>query len=76
MSKKSDFQVMQEMSDKNLDIRMSSALIIVQSVKQGGLITMGVDDKTLRDVAINTENYYIALYVVDKKQFDQIKNGS
>lgn len=70
-----DFEVMSEMSKKNLDIRMSPSLVATQQVKAGGHITMGIDGKTLMDVTLNPEKYYVALYVVNKEQFDSIRDG-
>lgn len=70
---KSDFMVMQEMSSKNKDIRMSGTIVETRTVKQGGIISIGVDAKTLQDVSL-TEDYYVVLYVLNKKQFNEIKD--
>lgn len=79
MSKKTDFEVMSQMAGSNQDIRMSGNFVSVQKVKQGGQVVMGIDDKTLHDLLQSVvdgqdQKYYVALYVVNKQQFDQIKN--
>lgn len=71
----SDFQVMQEMSAKNMDIRVSPYFVEAKLAKGGGHITMGVDQKTIHDL-INGNGLLVALYLMNGSQFKQIKNGN
>jgi len=74
MSKnKSDFEVMQEMATRNLDIRSASTIIEIKTVKKGGAVTIGVDDQCLHDLVLNPDDYLLALYVVNKQQYHEIK---
>lgn len=70
---KSDLVVLQEMASDNKDIRASSTLVETKRVKQGGLVTIGVDTKTVTDLSL-TDDYLAVLYVVNKKQFNELKN--
>ncbi len=66
-----DLEKLAVMVNSNMDIRSSTNLYEAQSVKGGGHITMGVDSKTLMDVATK-DDYYVILYVVNKEQFDKL----
>ncbi len=72
-----DFEVMQKMSQDEMDIRMSTTIVKVDMVKAGGHVTFGVDRNTFNDLlhmAAGKKHYLIAMYVVNKEQFDNIKN--
>jgi hypothetical protein len=71
---KSDFEVMAEMSSKNMNIRMSPHFIEAKLAKGGGHVTMGVDAGIIHDLAFK-DNWGLALYVVDYKQFIEIKKS-
>lgn len=71
----SDFQVMQEMSAKNMDIRVSPYFVEAKLAKGGGHVTMGVDKKVIDDL-VKGNDLLIALYLMDGKQFKKIKNAS
>jgi hypothetical protein len=72
-----DFEIMQEMGGKNMDIRMTGTVIGAQQVKAGGHITFGVDSATfqiiINQMATGETTHYVAMYVVNKEQFDKIK---
>lgn len=74
-----DFEVMQKMSQDNLDIRMTGTIVRADMVKAGGHITFGVDRNTFNDIAMQMaageKKYLVAMYVVNKEQFDLIKNS-
>jgi hypothetical protein len=78
---KSDFEVMSEMSEKNLDI--ACALDITnyqrQEKKGGGLVTVGVAspqfDYLINQAASGKTTHYAILYIVNKEQFDKIKKA-
>lgn len=76
---KSDLIVMQEMASQNMDIRCSASLIEVKKVKGGASISFGIDDATgqmlMREFAANNVEHYCIMYVVNKEQFDKLKNG-
>jgi len=71
---KSDLLVMNEMADKDLDIKMSPHFVSAKTAKGGGHVTMGVPKKIIQDLVLNDGKYYVGLYIVNKEQFDQIKN--
>lgn len=72
----SDFEKMLKMSNANQDIRMTGNVIAADKVKQGGKITFGVDESTFNDIiaqiATGQITHYVAMYVINKKQFDAL----
>lgn len=74
-----DFEVMQKMSKDNMDISMLPDIVEIKKNKQGGLITVGsppeIIDKILRGTFLKSDKYYIAVYVINKEQFDSIKDN-
>ena len=74
-----DFEVMNKMSDKDMDIRMTPHVIGVNSTKKKSTISMEVDYATAQRIAkglaTNSLDCYLGLYICDKKQFDAIKNA-
>lgn len=70
---KSDLIAMNEMADKNSPgIRMSPYFVEAKLAKGGGHVTMGVDAQVIHDLAFQ-EKYVVALYIIDKEEFDKIK---
>ena len=69
---KSDFEVMQEMSDVNEDISMSPHFVSAVKCKQGAHVTMGIDEAALFKL-MNNESI-CALYIINKDQFFKRKN--
>lgn len=80
-----DFEVMDKMAGESMDICMCPDVIDVNKGKKNGKVTFGVPvavaekilnsmtrDLTTRD----DEVYYVAMYVVNKKQFDKIKKDN
>lgn len=72
---KSDFQVMEEMCAKGMDIRMSPYFVEAKLAKGGGHVTMGVDQKTINDLVFG-DDWAIGIYIMNGSQFKQIKNGN
>ena len=76
---KSDFEVMMEMSRKNMDIAMSGAMVEAKKVKKGGHITMGVSpdsfEKIIQAAFTGEQEYFVALYVINKQQFLELQNA-
>jgi len=74
-----DFEIMNEMSSKGMDIRMTGNIITADKVKQGGKITVGVDESTfnliINQMATNKTTHYVALYVVNKAQYEEVKKA-
>lgn len=68
-----DFEIMGYMSKQNMDIRMSPHFVETKTVKQGGIVTMGVDEKTVMDIF--TDKVQPVLYCFDKETFFGIKEG-
>ena len=76
--KPTDFEVLGQMASNSMDIRSATALVNIQKVKAGGHITIGVDGATAQMLMVdsmkNEPEYITVLYVVNKKQFFDIKN--
>lgn len=76
---KSDFQVMQEMSDKNMDISASLDLLDFQRTpkRNGGRVTIGVAspqfDHLINQAATGAITHYAVLYIVNKEQYEALK---
>ena len=72
-----DLEVMKRMVDENKDICATTTFTDAKKVKQGGKITFGVDDKTFHNVTrsfgLGTREYYVIAYVVNRKEFEEIK---
>lgn len=74
---KSDFIVMSEMSQANMDISMCFEIVNLKRVRGGGHITIGVGEdaisKMMNSVISTKPTYYCALYIINREQFDKIK---
>lgn len=73
-----DFQKMDIMANENQDIRMFPTLDSFSSTKKKSTVTIQVNEETaqmlMRQIATGEPmTHYVALYVVNKKQFDAIK---
>lgn len=73
------FQILDEMNIKDGEnhtqtVAISNSLVEAKSCKQGGLITMGVDHLRLQQLALDGENHIALLLVIDKKEYEKIKN--
>jgi hypothetical protein len=77
--KPSSFDILKQMSLRNMDIRMSRLadnLINVRRTKRGGEVTIGVDEATCQDImnfALNIMKHNAVLMVWDMDQYLQIK---
>jgi len=71
----SDLLVLDKMASKNKNIRCATNLVSVNSVKQGGIVGIGVDRDMLSELIMHPEKYLTVLYVSDKEQFFEIKNA-
>ncbi len=69
-----DQQIMHEMAQANKDIRLSTTFVRLEQSKKGGLITFGIDHKAMNDVLFNQEEYYLVAYIINKNDFNKIKN--
>lgn len=69
-----DLEKMSKMAKENMDISMTGTVLSADKVKQGGKITFGVDDvtfnKIINQMATGETTHYVAMYVINKKQFD------
>lgn len=77
--KRTDLEIMNQMVSEGLDIKCTTTLTDAKTVKGGGILSFGVDSKTLQDIAMpiisqQKEKYYVICYVVNSEQFDKIKN--
>lgn len=77
--KKSDFIVMDEMIHNNMDIACAVEQLNFTRNKKGGLVTFGVAspqfDYLINQAANGKTTHYAILYIVNKEQFDKIKNS-
>jgi len=69
-----DFEAMSRMASENMDIRMSPYFVSAKLIDKGraGHVTMGVDAQVIHDLAFG-ENHMVALYVINKEQFNKVK---
>jgi hypothetical protein len=76
-----DMQVIDKMASENMDVRMcgNCNLISADKNKHGGKITFQTDAETFQlivnQMVTGNNTHYVAMYVINKKQFDKIKNG-
>jgi hypothetical protein len=70
---RSDFDVMAEMSTKNMSIRMTPHFVEAKLANGGGHVTMGVDQEVIHDLVFK-DKWGLALYIVDFEQFSKLKN--
>lgn len=74
---KSDLLVLQEMANSDLDVRCSPTVVEVKKVKQGGLLTFGIDADSFNKIigsSFGQEKYVCVCYIANQKQFFEIKN--
>lgn len=74
---KSDLIVLQEMASADLDISSSSTLVEAKNVKAGGHLTFGIDAASTHKVIASSfggEKYVCVCYVINAKQFFDLKN--
>lgn len=77
-----DFEVFDKMATDGADISMCPDVISADKVRKGGKITFGVPldifEKVMGSMSATVtgkgEQYYTIMYVVNKKQFDKLKN--
>jgi hypothetical protein len=76
---KTDMQVIDEMASKNMDVKMTGNLLKADKRKYGGEISFGVDHETfgqiISQMATGKTTHYVAVYVINKEQFDKIKHS-
>lgn len=73
------FQILDEMNVKDGEnntqtVAISNTLVEAKSCKQGGLVTMGVDQLRLQQLALGGKNHIALLLVIDKNEYEKIKN--
>lgn len=76
----SDLEVMNEMAKQNLDIAMFPDLIKADKAKGGGHITFGVPAAPFTTIVnqmfTGNATHYVVVYVINKEQFNQIKDNA
>lgn len=75
MKKKHDFEILAEMSKKDQDVRAAYTVTEIKMVKQGGLVTVGVDPGTAQQLILGTaggKDMRALLIVFDFNQFQAI----
>lgn len=75
-----DFEVMDKMAAADMDITTCGDITESKVAKGGGKVTIGVPEKIHHIIAnqlvFGQTTHYVALYIVNKEQFDKIKNGN
>jgi len=66
-----DLEKMNLMCQKNMDIKCSNNMVEARTAAGGGHVTMGVDKGTIVDIC-TSDDYYVVMYIVNKKQFDEL----
>lgn len=79
-SKKTDFQVMHEMSVGNMDIALCPDFLEAKTASGGGKVIFGVPreviDKLIMPVMRGAkQTHYATLYIVNVEQFERIKKS-
>jgi hypothetical protein len=67
-----NFDVLKEMGNRNLDIRLSNNFLRSQANPKGGTVTMAVDRQTIIDMATG-KSFIICLLFADTEQFSAVK---
>lgn len=67
------FEIMQFMSDNNLDISRADTFVGGEKVKQGAHITIGADESALMGLA--NRKYIPVLFCVNEKQYKLLSSG-
>lgn len=79
IANESDFLVMHDMSEKNMDICASADFLNYQRDKKGGKVTIGVGnpyfDYLINQAGSGKITHVAALFIANKEQFDKIKGG-
>ena len=79
MSQINAFDILKEMGERGMDIRMSRCadnLINVRKVRACGQVTIGVDDstrQTMTEYALGSKQYNAVFLVFNNEQFNQVK---
>lgn len=75
---KTDFEVLHQMMKENKSIKVTTELTEIKMVKKGGKMTFGIDAETYHDIsksyALGKGTHYVVAYIIDKKEFDKIKD--
>jgi hypothetical protein len=73
------FKAMGLMADEGKDIRLSNTLVECKSVKQGSLLTFGIDDETgrmIRKQMSGLQNTHIVIcLVINAGQFEDVQKA-
>lgn len=60
------------------DIRVTNTLLEMKSCKQGGLMTLGIDKDTYKqlsnDIVFNRNEYVVVAYIVNINEFEAERN--
>jgi hypothetical protein len=76
-----DFEIMDKMAEQSMDITMCPDIVSCDKNKKGGTVKFGLPspafEKVINSLAnVGREEYYVAMYIINKKQFDKIKAES
>lgn len=74
---KSDLVVLHEMANNDMDVRSSSTIVEAKTVKQGGILSFGVDADSVHRIinsSLDGEQYVAVCYIINAKQFFELKN--
>lgn len=69
-------EILKAMADANMDIKATSTVVEVKTVKPGGVIGFGVDRKTLNDVTLDrmrgTRQYACVAFFFNAQQYEEV----
>lgn len=72
-----DLLVINEMVQRDSKgIHMSPYFVECRTAPGGGHLTMGISAELLQEIVLNPDKYTFGLYVIDKKEFNEIKESS
>lgn len=79
-AKITEYDVMKEMQRRDMEIAMYNKLVRLEMIRNGGEVTISVDrfayDRIMQDQlpGIRSNKYMIGLYVVNREQYNEVKN--
>jgi len=73
-----NLKVLEKMGEARMDIRASHQIAEVKSVKNGGLLSFGIDRNCLADITrdrlLRGGKYVCVAYIVNREQYESLLN--
>lgn len=74
MTTRTDFEAMGIMAKQDQDIALLATFVEANKNKKGCTITMGCPDPLATQFLLNPDKYLVAMYLIDKDQFNEAKH--